>query len=312
MSRLRADKSASIDVSHVCRRFGVSKQSYYKRGETKFVRMAQEKFVIDFVREVRRRDPGMCGRPLWHMYRREFLGTQSMVGRDRFESIIDEHGLKVRQKRRKPRTTDSRHGYLVYPDLVKNIIPSRVNQIWASDITYIPLHCDDLHADYRFCYLSMTLDLYSKEIVGYSVGDSLESVYPIEALKMALKRIEGTDGRLIHHSDRGVQYASHAYSNLLRSHGIRISMTEGGDPKGNAQAERINNTMKNELLYGMDFSSIEQVREVVKQAVEFYNNERPHMSLDMMTPSEAALCEGEIRKRWTSFREKHIKNGEFS
>ena len=124
---------------------------------------------------------------------------------------------------------------------------------------------------------------------------------------MALERIKGKDQiNLIHHSDRGIQYASSEYVLLLKEHGIRISMTETGDPKDNAQAERINNTMKNELLKGMRFESIEEVIAAVAGAVDFYNNERPHMSIDMMTPVQAASYEGDIKKCWFSYREQAI------
>lgn len=162
---------------------------------------------------------------------------------------------------------------------------------------------------YIFCYLSLILDAYTEEIVGWSVGPTLETKYPLEALKMALKRIEGkNDITLIHHSDRGCQYASSDYIKLLNGNHIQISMTESGDPKDNAQAERINNTMKNELLKGMRFCNIDEVIATVARAVDFYNNERPHMSIDMMTPVMAAFCEGEIKKRWVSLREQAIQN----
>lgn len=126
---------------------------------------------------------------------------------------------------------------------------------------------------------------------------------------MALKRIEGkTDIHLIHHSDRGCQYASSEYIKLLNDNNILISMTESGDPKDNAQAERINNTMKNELLKGMRFCNIDEVIAAVARAVDFYNNDRPHMSIDMMTPAMAAFCEGEIKKHWVSLRERAIRD----
>ena len=161
---------------------------------------------------------------------------------------------------------------------------------------------------YIFCYLSLILDAYTEEIVGWSVGRTLETKYPVAALNMALKRIEGkNDISLIHHSDRGCQYASSEYVQLLKEHNIRISMTETGDPKENAKAERINNTMKNELLKGKRFTNIQQVIDAVNKAVDFYNNERPHMSIGMMTPSKAAVYEGVLEKVWTSYRENAIK-----
>lgn len=190
---------------------------------------------------------------------------------------------------------------------MKDFIPTGPNQLWVSDITYIIIWVDASH--YIFCYLSLILDAYTEEIIGWSVGPTLETTYPLEALKMALKRIEGkTDIHLIHHSDRGCQYASSEYIKLLNDNNILISMTESGDPKDNAQAERINNTMKNELLKGMRFCNIDEVIAAVARAVDFYNNERPHMSIDMMTPAMAAFCEGEIKKHWVSLRERAIRD----
>ena len=247
----------------------------------------------------------MGGCKIWKMYRRDFTGNNPL-GRDLFEDIINKHNLKIRLKVRKPRTTDSTHGLPTYPNLVKDLIPTRPNQLWVSDITYITIWIDAYH--YTFCYLSLILDAYTEEIVGWSIGPTLDTTYPIQALVMALKRIEGQKNiNLIHHSDRGCQYASTRYIKLLKDNNIRISMTETGDPKDNAQAERINSTMKNELLKNMRFSCIEEVIAAVGRAVNFYNDERPHMSIDMMTPAMAALCEGEIKKHWISYREKAIR-----
>lgn len=266
---------------------------------------AQESFAIEYVKRIRSKAPGIGGLKLWYMYRRDFDGNNP-VGRDRFAYIIDRYGLKVRKKFRKPKTTDSSHGLPTYPNIVKDLIPTRANQLWVSDITYITVWLDEYH--YAFCYLSLILDAYTEEIVGWSVGPTLETAYPVEALKMALKRIDGMkEINLTHHSDRGCQYASSEYVRLLEKQHIKISMTESGDPKDNAQAERINNTMKNELLKDIRFVCIEDVKSAVSCAVDFYNNERPHMSIDMMTPAEAALHEGEIAKRWRSYRTIAIK-----
>ena len=286
--------------------FGKSKQAYYKYDENVILRKAaREAFVIEYVKGIRDLDPGIGGPKLWLMYKREF-GDNDTVGRDIFEDILDRNNLKVRIRIRKPKTTDSTHGLPTFPNLIKELIPTRPNQLWVSDITYIPIWLDDF--TYIFCYLSLILDAYTEEIIGWSVGPTLETVYPVEALKMALKRLEGMKKRvLIHHSDRGVQYASGEYVRILQELGIRISMTETGDPKENAQAERINNTMKNELLKGRRFASIEQVRAAVEKAVGFYNYQRPHMSINMMTPAEAAFCEGVLDKWWISYREKAVR-----
>lgn len=131
----------------------------------------------------------------------------------------------------------------------------------------------------------------------------------MECLLQAVETLVGEEPiDLIHHSDRGIQYVSAAYTSVLYEAGIRISMTEGGDPKDNAEAERLNNTIKNELLKDIKFHSINEVSRAMANAVEFYNNERPHMSLDNMTPCQAASCKGKINKRWISYREKHLQN----
>ena len=281
-------------------------QAYYKHDDSKVMaRVARESFALEYIKGIRAKDPGIGGVKLWRMYRRDFEGDDP-IGRDRFVDIINEHNLKVRLKVRKPRTTDSSHGLPTYPNLVKDFIPTGPNQLWVSDITYVTIWVDHWH--YIFCYLSLILDAYTEEIIGWSVGPTLETSYPLEALEMALKRIERRmDVKLIHHSDRGCQYASSDYIKRLNDNHISISMTESGDPKDNAQAERVNSTMKNELLKDMRFSCIDDVIPAVARAVDFYNNDRPHMSIDMMTPAEASLCEGEIKKHWISYREKAIR-----
>lgn len=272
-------------------------------------RLAAESFVVEFVKEVRRKDPGIGGNKLWLMYRLRF-GMEKSVGYNRFYDIIERYGLKVRKRKRRAVTTDSRHDQLVYPNLIKELIPTRPCQLMVSDITYIPLWINPQTDEYTFCYLSLVTDSYTKEIIGYSVGDTLDAKYPRAALEMALRHYKGKDlSGLIHHSDRGVQYACYAYTGRLKDCKIRISMTESGNPKDNAVAERVNNTIKNELLKGMEFRRIPQVKAAVKAAVDFYNHERPHWSLDGMTPSQAAGCEGELRKRWISYRDIAIKRG---
>lgn len=285
----------------------MSKQAYYQWDRERELRIStMEAFALEFILEVRLKDPGIGGRKLWHMYRLEFP-AEARLGRDRFETLIAANGLKVRRKPRRTRTTDSSHGFPLYPNLVREFMPCAINQLWVSDITYIPLWADDERRS--FSYLSLITDAYSREIIGWSVGLTLDSTYPVMALRMAM------DGRLgnmpaeglVHHSDRGVQYACREYTGLLKDSGILISMTENGDPKENAQAERINSTLKNELLKDMRFHSLKELRQAIASAVDFYNNRRPHMSIDMMTPAQAAKCQGEIGKRWYSYRDAVIK-----
>ena len=286
----------------------MSTQAYYKHGNTDLRKLADEAFCVEFIKRVRQKDCGIGGGKLWKMYRKEF-GDEHSVGYNRFYDIIEKYDLKVRKRRRRAKTTDSGHDLPLYPDLVKELIPLRPNQLWVSDITYMLVYLNAETGEYNFCYLSLVTDYYTKEIIGWCVGETLETKFAIEALGMALGRLGGKPAvDLIHHSDRGVQYASYDYTMLLKKHHIKISMTECGDPKDNAVAERVNGIIKNELLMGMAFFSIEEVRSALKVAIDFYNNERPHMSLDWKTPAEAALCTGELKKKWKSYREIAIKS----
>jgi len=263
--------------------------------------------VVQFVHEIRKLDPGMGSDKLWHIYKNRF-SDDYRIGRDAFRSILHEQGLNIRQRHRAVRTTDSRHNLPVYPNLVKNVIPMRPNHIWVSDITYIPIVDSAARLGYRFCFLTLVMDAYSKRILGQHVAPTLEAEYSVKALRMALDTLpDGFNDTLIHHSDRGCQYASTEYIKQLTSHHVVPSMTESGNPKDNAMAERINSTIKNELLRGKTFTSIRQVKEAINKAILFYNMERPHSSLDRHTPEQAHGMQGEMKRHWHSWREEAIK-----
>ena len=287
-------------VKRLCALAGVTRQAFYKRDEEALLaRLAVEQFVVQYVLEVRRRDPKIGMDKLWRMYSGKFP-EEYRVGRDVFRSILHERGLNLR--------TDSRHNLPTYPNLVKSVIPMRPNHIWVSDITYIEIQDSGSPSGYRFVFLTIVMDAYSKRILGWYVAPTLEAAYSIKALEMATKTLpEGFDGTLIHHSDRGTQYASAGYIKVLNANRIVPSMTEDGNPKDNAMAERVNNTVKNELLHGQTFTSIKQAAVAVRKAVKFYNEERPHSSIDMLTPNQAHQTEGTLKKHWHSYRDDAIK-----
>lgn len=221
------------------------------------------------------------------------------LGRDAFLHILGDYGLLLRKRRRSCRTTNSLHHLPVYPNLIKEMEITSPVQVWVSDITYIRLK-------EGFCFLSVVTNAYTRQIIGLCVGSNLETKHSLNALYQACDKYtqEQLTG-IIHHSDRGCQYASHAYTMELKKKGIRISMTENGDPKENAIAERVNGILKTELLKGYEFEDIQQVRQAVHQAVEFYNNRRPHRSLNMLTPRQAAEKTGKIHKRWVCYKDKY-------
>ena len=295
-------------MTPLCALAGVTRQAFYKRDDDLlFRRLALEQFVVQFVLGVREKDPMIGKDSLWRMYRRRF-SDEYRIGRDAFRSIMHERGLNTRNVKRAPRTTDSRHNLPTYPNLVKSVIPTRPNQIWVSDITYIEMEDPTARLGYTFCFLTIVMDSYSKKILGWCVAPTLAAAYSIKALRMAIATLpEGFDETLVHHSDRGTQYASAGYIKVLTDNHIIPSMTESGNPKDNAMAERINNTVKNELLHGKTFASISQVTKAVRDSVAFYNGERPHSSLDWHTPDEAHKMSGEMKRHWHSWREDAIR-----
>lgn len=203
------------------------------------------------------------------------------MGRDALFDLLARNNLLVRRRKRKVATTMSQHWFRKYPNLIVNIVPTRPNQIWVSDITYWKINED------RHLYISLVTDAYSKKIVGYHVADNLEAAGCIQALQMAvmsLRQVLGSRLPLCHHSDRGIQYCSNQYVKLLQDNNIDISMTESGDPRDNAIAERINGILKNEYLSAYQVSSVREASALLHDVVELYNNDRPHMSISNLSP----------------------------
>jgi transposase InsO family protein len=253
----------------------------------------QEDLVIQQVLHHRISQPRIGGCKL-HGMLGPFMEEHSIaMGRDLFLDLLRENNLlPVRRKRKHPLTTDSNHWMRKYPDLIKNIILSRADELWVSDITYIYL------SDKKFGYLSLITDAYSRTIVGLCMNNDLSAEGPVAALEMALKDRKGNEP-LIHHSDRGSQYCSDGYINLLKENAIGISMTQSGNPRDNAIAERVNGILKQELLEEV-YVDIAQARQGGIIAIDIYNRIRPHSSVDMMTPEQAHTQTGELKRRWKS------------
>ena len=248
---------------------------------------------MEKAQDYRQDNPGLGCAKLYLIIKELFEETGCMPGRDAFIEILRKHGLMVHIRRRKHyKTTDSNHNYRKYPNLIVDLIPTRPNEVWVADITYV-------ETTEGVCYLSLITDAYSHKIVGWAVGPTLETIYPLEALNMALATIDDeTARRLIHHSDRGCQYCSAAYVEVLKQHGISISMTQSGDPLENAIAERANGILKTEWLYKMTIATRTECKAVLERIVNFYNTRRPHMSIGMQTPEVAHGQSGEQRKCW--------------
>jgi transposase InsO family protein len=261
----------------------------------------QEDIMLGLVQEKRKIWKRGSGRNLHQCLKKELDHHQIKIGRDKFFDFLRANNLLIKPKRFRAKTTSSYHHFNRYDYLIKEKNPTRANEIWVSDITYIWLKEQD-----SFCYLSMITDLYSRKIVGYCIHDDL-SVRGCEiALKKALKQRNDKHLPLIHHSDRGVQYCSHQYVKLLQKNHIQISMTQTGDPLENAVAERINKTIKEEFTQDrqLHFSSIDEAQKEVKKYIDFYNQERPHRSINYLTPNEAHCKTGTLERKWKTYYQK--------
>ena len=249
----------------------MSQQAVYQHSRQEQRKSCRELEVLDSIRRLRQLMPRVGGRKL--MEHLPGLG----VGRDTFFQILRRHGLLVRRRRQYVITTHSDHRCAVWPNLLVGTKPHMPNSVWVADQTNIRLRKG-------FCYLSLITDLYSRKIVGYDLHPSLESAGPLKALRMALATVHDPQG-LIHHSDRGKQYASDDYVNELKRHGIQISMTLPRRPDQNAVAERLNGILKDEFYLDATFNSFVEAQELIMQSIYIYNNIRLHTSLGMVTPT---------------------------
>lgn len=265
-------------LTQICNVIGITRQGYYKSRRRKQVNLLQEDFILKQVQNIRRRLPMLGGKKLYKILEPELKKPGIEIGRDKFFEILRRNGQLIRRKKRFIKTTNSSHRFRTYDNLVKGITPTKPDQVYVSDITYIA-------TEEGFGYLSLITDLYSRKIVGHDFSSSLNFEGSIRALKMAMRGKENLTG-MIHHSDRGIQYCSNLYTEILTKAGIRISMSEKGNPYENAVAERINGILKGEFFLGPTFKTLEEAKKVIKESIESYNELRPHMSINYMTPNQ--------------------------
>jgi transposase InsO family protein len=260
--------------------------------------MLEEQLIVGLIKEKRKVWKGGSGRNLWKSLSAELTSHHVSIGRDKFFDLLRRNSLLRYVKKRKARTTDSHHWYRRYPNLVKGINPIKANEVWVSDITYVLLRNTD-----RFCYLFLITDMYSRKIMGFSVQPTLKAQGALQSLQMAIKTAGTAAKGCIHHSDRGIQYCCDAYTEFLTSKGLAISMTENGAPLDNAIAERVNKTIKEEFTdeREMSFTTLQQASKAISQFVVFYNSQRPHRSIDWLTPDEAYKRQGPLKRHWKSY-----------
>ena len=286
-------ESWALEVNSLCELFGRSRQAYYQRTRYNYKQWAKSEILCQLVEKQREMMPRIGGRKLFKIIAGS-LPEEMKMGRDSFFDFLRENGLLVRKRKNRVRTTYSNHWLHKYPNLVKEFIPVRPHQLLVSDITYIS-------TNEGFGYLNLITDAYSRKITGWALGETLESRYTVDALKMAIKQMPKGIKDVFHHSDRGVQYCSNEYVKILKKRKFKISMTEDGDPRENAIAERVNGILKDEWLNQMKLQSLGEASRQLQQIIRIYNEQRPHASLDMMTPQYAHNQSGEFKKHWKNY-----------
>lgn len=258
-----------------CDLLGVNRQVYYRTLKSNKRKQAIAQTVICLVRNLRNIMPKLGVRKLYYLLKDQ-LSTLS-VGRDKLFRILRANHMLIKPKKRYHITTDSHHRFRKHKNLVNSLEIEKPEAVWVSDITYVGTRK-------KPSYLALITDAYSKKIVGYNVSNSLSAEGSLQALDMALKARIYRNQPLIHHSDRGLQYCSDEYQEVLKNNGIMPSMTEKYDPYENAIAERVNGILKQEFDIARSIKNLEVKIKLIKNAIEIYNNQRPHLSNQMLTP----------------------------
>ena len=280
--RFIEDRRADYPVTILCEVLGVSPAGYYAwRSRPESRRAAADRELVEDIRRVHRDTRGRYGSPRIHV---ELKAQGRGVSRGRIERLMRHHGIRAIMARpRRVRTTDSRHGLPIAPNLLgRNFFAAAPNRIWLADITYI-------ETDQGWLYLAAVMDLYSRRIVGWAMADHLRADLPLAALKMAISGQRPGAG-LIHHSDRGVQYASADYRKVMQSAGFRASMSRKADCYDNAPIESFFHTLKTELVYHAHYATrAEATRDIFAYIEGFYNRTRRHSAIGYISPIEMEL-----------------------
>lgn len=284
----------------LCRLFGKTRHAYYDhlwRGQDDSMK---EEIILQLVHEIRRSLPRLGTEKTLFLLQPQLESHGISIGRDSLFALFNVHNLLIRPRKKKVFTTDSRHWMHKYSNLVKGVAINRPEQLWVSDMTYIRV----LN---QWGYLSLITDAFSRKIMGYCFRSDMLALGCIAALQMALDGRSYSGQSLIHHSDRGSQYCSNDYVELLNSEQISISMTERGDPYENALAERMNGILKGEFNLYSSSCNFEQTHQKIHSSVKAYNELRPHGSCDYLTPCQAHQQGNVLKKRWKAYPKKWQK-----
>lgn len=269
-------QETALPVEKSCKAFEVSRQAFYKWKNAGHSANADEN-ILNAMQEIALEFPKYGYRRITKALHRQ--GEQ--VNHKKVHRIMKENNLLVRRKKFRPITTQSGHGLKVYPNLAKDLVVTKLNQLWVSDITYIYLPLG-------FAYLAAILDIFSRKCIGWCLGKNIDAQLTLDALDMAIASRQHLGfSELIHHSDRGVQYASQAYVDRLKEFGIIISMSGKGNAYDNAFAESFIKTLKVEEVYINEYETFEEAYANIKHFIELvYNEERLHSSIGYVPPAE--------------------------
>ena len=290
------DSFKVISLANLCSWFGLTRQAYYQSKNRVEKDLIAQEILLDKIGDIRKDHKRLGGRKLFFKLEAFMDEHNIKMGRDAFFDLLRDNKLLIKQRKRHHVTTNSNHWMKKYPNLIKDIEPLGPNHVWVSDITYWKTKGGHY-------YISFITDAYSRKIVGYHVADTMEAIESATALKMAIKTLKTNAEGLIHHSDRGSQYCSSMYVNILKKEGIKISMTENGDPLENAIAERMNGIIKGEYLFDYLIKTLLNAKEVLKSVVKLYNEDRPHSSIGNAVPSQVHSNDTdiEIKRLWKNY-----------
>lgn len=269
-------QASDLPTAHACKTLGIHKSTYYA-WQQRVPSINSEGTLRQAMHAIAQEFPG-------YGYRRitaELHRRQIAVNRKKILRVMREENILCTRKSFKPKTTNSNHDLPLYPNLMRDIVVTRPNQVWVSDITYI-------HLEEGFVYLASILDIFGRKCVGWEMSRRIDAALAIAALENAIthRATLGLKG-LIHHSDRGVQYASHAYVNCLTTQGMLISMTQTGNPRENAFAESFFKTLKVEEVYLKEYKTFQDAYHNIQRFIEdVYNAKRLHSSIGYKTPNE--------------------------
>ena len=265
-----------MSLSHCCRLFGISRQAIYQT-QTRIAKREQELLKVKkLVLQIRMELPRLGTRKLYHMLKEDLQAKGIKIGRDALFGYLRRENLLIKPRKKYTKTTFSNHWLRKHPNLLNKETINRPEQVFVSDITFIKSR-EKTH------YLSLVTDAFSRKIMGHHLSDDMSSESVSKALKKAISNRK-TQNELIHHSDRGLQYCASLYQQILKENNIRPSMTDGYDCYQNALAERVNGILKDEFLF-VRCKNGEDLKKLIDESIQIYNNKRPHLSLNMKTPN---------------------------